>query len=351
MKIAIRADASIAIGTGHIMRCLTLAEALRSQQDDITFICREVAGNCCNLIADKGFNVMRLPAADEFDAAHDAEQTAGVIGAGLDWLIVDHYGIGATWERQLRPHGGQIMVIDDLADRHHDCDLLLDQNLFDNQQQRYDTLVPPGCRLFLGPRYALLREEFITAQQTLRQRDGTVRRILLFFGGSDPTNETEKTLLSINRPGFREISVDVVVGSANPNGDRIQNLCNAMENVSFHRQITNMAELMAQADLAIGAGGTATWERCLLGLPTLVVVVADNQAHPAQTADKAGVVRLVGVSAEVTATSLAMAIETALQTPPELARMASRCRALMGVRNAPVHDEILTSLHGVSDAP
>lgn len=351
MKIAIRADASIAIGTGHIMRCLTLAEALRWQKDDAVFICREVAGNCCDLIADKGFNVIRLPAAGEFDAAHDAEQMAEAFETRPDWLIVDHYGIGAAWEQQLRPHCGQIMVIDDLADRHHDCDLLLDQNLFDDMLQRYDTLVPPGCRLFLGPRYALLRDEFITAQQTLPQRDGMVRRILLFFGGSDPTNETEKALLAINRPRFRDISVDVVVGSANPKGDTIHNLCNAMENVTFHRQITNMAELMAKADLAIGAGGTATWERCILGLPTLVVVVADNQANPAQTADKAGVARLVGLSAEVTVSSLEMAIETALRNPAELAEMASRCRALMGVRNAPVHDEILTGLHGVSDAP
>lgn len=351
MKIIIRADASVSIGTGHIMRCLTLAEAVRKQGAEVVFVCRDVTGNYCGIIQEKDFEVIRLSGEETFDAVHDAEQTAIAFDGRPDWLIADHYAISEDWERRLRSHAERIMVIDDLADRPHDCDVLLDQNLFDDMQHRYDGLVPPGCQLFLGPRYALLRDEFITARQTLRERDGIVRRILLFFGGSDPTNETEKALLALSHPAYRNLLVDVVVGSSNPVGDRIRDLCASMPNVAFHRQVSNMAELMVLADLAIGAGGSTTWERCFLGLPTLILIVADNQDIPARATDGAGLAWLAGLSTEVTVSSLASAVGMALAQPDELAKMAKRCLAFMGHRNAPVHDEILTCLYEVFDAP
>lgn len=351
MKIVIRADASFSIGTGHIMRCLTLAVVLRELGAEIVFVSRDVPGNCCGIIQEKGFNVIRLAGGESFDAVQDAELTAGAMGGKADWLIVDHYGISSEWELRLRPLAGQIMVIDDLADRPHDCDALIDQNLFDDMPRRYDGLTPPGCQLFLGPRYALLRDEFISARQTLRERDGIVRRILLFFGGSDPTNETEKALQAINQPAYKNLLVDVVVGSSNPNGDRIRGLCADMPNVTFHYQISNMAELMVHADLTIGAGGSTTWERCFLGLPTIIVIVADNQDVPARATESAGLAWLAGLSTEVTVSSFAAAVSMALSHPDELAGIAKRCLAFMGHRNAPVHDEILTRLYEVSDAP
>lgn len=351
MRIVIRADASVSIGTGHIMRCLTLAEVLRERGAEVVFVCRELPGNCFGIIEEKGFVVIRLEGAESFVAAQDAEQTAKAMGVRPDWLIVDHYAISDEWERRLRPFTVRIMVIDDLADRHHDCDLLLDQNLFDDMQQRYVGLTPPGCRLFLGPRYALLRDEFITAQRVLRKRDGIVRRILLFFGGSDPTNETEKALLALDQPAYRNILVDVVTGSSNPLGSRIRDICADMPNAKYHQQVSNMAELMVRADFAIGAGGTTTWERCFLGLPTLIVIVADNQAVPARATAQSGLAWLAGLSAEVTVSSLATAIDSALRRPDELAGMSERCLSFMEQRNAPVHDEILTNLYEVSDAP
>jgi UDP-2,4-diacetamido-2,4,6-trideoxy-beta-L-altropyranose hydrolase len=350
MKIVIRADASISTGTGHIMRCLTLAKALYERGEKVIFVCRDVPGNCFGIIQNNGFDVIRLAGNDPFIADQDAEQTAIGMGDKPDWLIVDHYAIGADWERLLRPHVGRIMVIDDLADRPHDCNVLLDQNLFDDMQLRYDGLTPPDCRLFLGPRFALLRDEFIAARRTLRERSGNVKRILLFFGGSDPTNETEKAMQSFNQLFYRDISIDVVVGFSNPIAYKIRDICADKPKVTFHHQVSNMAELMAHADLAIGAGGTTTWERCFLGLPTLIVVIADNQVKPAQATDNAGLARLVGSSSKVTASSLATAIGTALRQPDELAAMTKLCLAFMGHRNASVHDTILSCLYEETDA-
>ncbi len=350
MKVVIRADSSVAIGTGHIMRCLTLAESLRSQMADVFFVCREEPGNCCDLIFQKGFKVFRLPGAEPFSKVRDAEVTAAVMGERADWLIVDHYALDAEWECRLRRHARRIMVIDDLADRPHDCDLLLDQNLFEGMELRYDGLTSPGCRLFLGPRYALLRDEFIAARRTLRERDGNVRSLLLFFGGSDPTNETEKALQAVASTEFSDLAIDVVVGGANPLGDLIHDICVDLPNATFHRQVTNMAELMTRADLAIGAGGTATWERCFLGLPTLTVVVADNQAKPAEAADRAGLAYLVGRSADVDAARLSEALRLTLQQPVDLTSMAARCLTFMGERECPVHAEIVDFLFEVTDA-
>lgn len=366
MHIAVRTDASFTIGSGHVMRCLTLADALRAHGAEVTFVCREHPGNLNDLLRSKGYSVAVLPGAmNDFatsgePVAHPPglgvtwEQDAGdtisaLNGAQCDWLLVDHYGIGAEWERTLRAHAARVMVIDDLADRPHECDLLLDQNLFDDMQVRYDGLVPPGCRRFLGPRYALLRDEFIEAKRTLKKRDGIVRRILMFFGGSDPTNETEKALLALKQLHCPDIHVDVVVGSTNPNGDRIKGLCAAMPNVSYHRQIANMAELMAQADLAIGAGGSTTWERCFLGLPSLVVVVADNQHVPARAADKAGLACYSGTSDMITASVLAKAIHKIIQQPSTLIEMSDLCLSFMGPRSSPITEEILSCLYEVSN--
>ena len=248
----------------------------------------------------------------------------------LSWLIVDHYALDKRWEGQMRPFTGKIMVIDDLADRPHDCDLLLDQNLYKGMERRYEGLVPDHCERLLGPRYALLRPEFAAARRTLRHRDGRVRRILVFFGGSDLSNETAKALEAIRLLNRSDIAVDVVVGASNAKGDMIREICQRMPNTCFHLQVENMAELMALADLAIGAGGTTTWERCYLGLPTIVLVLADNQREVAEAMSAAGAIRNVGWHADVTSTGLAEALRMAMASPDFLNAMSERCFAIMG---------------------
>ncbi|SDF79793.1 UDP-2,4-diacetamido-2,4,6-trideoxy-beta-L-altropyranose hydrolase [Sporolituus thermophilus] len=327
MDIVFRTDSSREIGTGHVMRCLTLADALKEKGCRALFICRDFAGNIGGLVRAKGHEVVYLPHRQDepdpddrvFHAAwlgtswqQDAEDTATVLrerfDRPVDWLVVDHYGIDAKWEKTLRPYTRKIMVIDDLADRPHDCDLLLDQNLYENMEKRYDGLVPPGAIKLLGPKYALLRPEFYRARQSIRQRDGTVRRILVFFGGSDPTNETLKALKAIKMLDRPDIAVDVVIGSSNLHKEEIAAFCRDMPQVTLHCQVDNMAELMANADLAIGAGGTTTWERCYLGLPTITIIIADNQAEVLTVLAQNGVIWNLGFCHSVRIVDITQAV-------------------------------------------
>jgi UDP-2,4-diacetamido-2,4,6-trideoxy-beta-L-altropyranose hydrolase len=346
--VAIRTDSSAAIGTGHLYRCLTLADALRRNGASVCFISAELPGNLGVLPERQGFEVRRLTRPEGqgedhaqprrrvhwtgIEWAEDAAQTkAALADAPLpEWLVVDHYAIDRRWESRLCPFAEKIMVIDDLADRPHDCDLLLDQNDLDPQGRRYAGLVPGGCRILLGPRFALLRREFIEARGLLRARDGRIGRILVFFGGSDPTNETEKGLEAIRMLGRRDIAVDVVVGEGNSHGDRVRRLCSEAGIAVFHRQAANMAELMSKADLAIGAPGTSTWERCFLGLPVVTLVIAENQLSVAVPVSGAGAIVNLGWHSEVGAGDIAAAVGRLLDDPASVKDMAHKGMELMG---------------------
>jgi UDP-2,4-diacetamido-2,4,6-trideoxy-beta-L-altropyranose hydrolase len=246
------------------------------------------------------------------------------------WLIVDHYGLDRRWEERLRPLVKSILVIDDLADRPHDCDLLLDQNLGGDRAGRYDKLVPARCRRLIGPRYALLRREFRDARAGLRGRDGSLRRILVFFGGSDPSGETLKTLDALTVLNRKDLAVDVVVGASNPRQDEVRSRCAALPNTAFHSQISTMAALMAQADLAVGAGGTANWERCFLGLPAITIIIAGNQQASTDALAAAGAVRNLGRSEDVTRDHIAAALNEMIASPALLRGMSERAFAVMG---------------------
>ena len=201
MKVAIRVDASNKIGTGHVIRCLTLAIQMRRSGDFVLFICRELPGHLCELIESNGFDVFRLPAKKiQFESiAHssgtphaswlgvdwetDAAQTYDcMLSHGFfDWLIVDHYAIDYCWEKKLSPLTKKLMVIDDLANRKHDCDLIIDQNLYSKFERRYDNLVPKNCHKLLGPKYVLLRKEFLTSKKKT-QINSTNKIFVSFYG-------------------------------------------------------------------------------------------------------------------------------------------------------------------------
>ena len=355
MKAAFRVDASMQIGSGHVMRCLTLAEALRANGAQCYFISRAHPGNLLELIRKSGFAVsplpvkLPLPPAKTKDAhVHpqelatvpwlcydwqtDAEETIKaaeqLFSERVDWIVVDHYQLDAAWERKLRPYTDKLMVIDDLANRPHDCDLLLDQNYYQNFVQRYKGLVPEKCLNLLGPKYILLRPEFTDARQKLRARDGMVRRLLVFFGGSDPTNQTQKVLEALKRLTRSDIGVDVVVGSTNPHQSSIKNLCEELHNVSFHCQVSNMAELILNADLGIGAGGSAMWERCYLGLPTITAVFAKNQERTTEDVGFIGAIEYLGWSDRLTSDDYVRSIIAMLGDPLRVKQMS---KAALGV--------------------
>ena len=289
-RMAIRVDATDQIGTGHFARCLALADLLHAHGARVQFVTRALPSHLHELAARRGHALAILPSplapGDCDNLAHsrwlgtsqrtDADLTRTALASGrVDWLIVDHYALDARWESALRPCAASLMVIDDLADRTHDCDALLDQNLHEDMQARYSSRVPAHCRLLLGPKYALLREEFGKLRASRRERDGDVRRILILMGGIDADNLTSLAIAAVARLP-RVPAVDVVVGARNPARDAIAVLCRT-HGYALHVQPSNISALMAAADLAIGAGGVAAWERCCAGLPTLTLCSAQNQ--------------------------------------------------------------------------
>lgn len=335
LNILIRADASVEIGSGHLMRCLTLADQLRSEGEEVAFVCRDLPGGMFNLLNERGYQVAKIAwtesgeEAQQIDAGETIKAATQLFPAGIDWLVVDHYELDITWECRLRPHVRKLMVIDDLANRPHDCDLLLDQNYYKNSDRRYQDLVPVQCVMLLGPSYVLLRPEFAEAKQMLRARDGNVKRILIFFGGSDSTNQTRKALEAIKLVSRPEIGVDVVVGASNPHREEIKTLSREMENVQYHCQVSNMAELIASADIAVGAGGATTWERCSLGLPTLTVVFAENQLQTTLDLEQLGSIEFLGWADQLTASDFAKAIERLIQQPDQLKKLSERAGLAM----------------------
>lgn len=308
LKVAIRVDVSNQIGLGHFMRCLTLADFLAEEGALVCIIARHLPLYLREMLTSKGFELRLLSSQnspgriDELRHAEwlgtsqylDAQETISVLaGETWHWLIVDHYALDARWEVMLRDSTEKLMVIDDIADRQHNCDLLLDQNLYTDMTSRYIGKVPTTCKLLLGPNYALLREEFHEARSWVKPRLGVVKRVLIFFGGVDSENCTGKAIEAISEITDYKFDVDVAIGIQHPHKEEIQSMC-ASYGYACHIQTNKMATLMANADLSIGACGSATWERCCMGLPTLVIALAFNQIQSAQTVSSLNAIKYLG---------------------------------------------------------
>lgn len=304
--IAIRVDASNQIGTGHFMRCLTLAEGLQKCGMQIHFISRNLPRHLYNMVTAKGMGFTSIEnGSDESTTETDELAHSSWLGASQsqdahatinalsnrkwDWLIIDHYALDSRWESMLRKTTNKILVIDDIADRKHDCDVLLDQNFYAGSKERYINKVPKRCQLLLGPHFALLRDEFRQMHEIIKPRKGTVRRILVFFGGVDAENYTGRVIDSLSEINTNGMNIDVVVGAQHNCLEKILSACDQYGYVC-HVQTNKMAALMMDADLSIGAGGSTIWERCCLGLPTLVFCTADNQYKQIADAAKEGLV-------------------------------------------------------------
>lgn len=320
MSIVFRADASVQIGTGHVMRCLTLADALQSAGHVCRFICRAHAGHLAELIGRRGFPLVLLSEPDiglprySDDVAHaawlgkpwriDAQETiAALNGLKTDCLVVDHYAIDHRWHKVLRSFADKILVIDDLADRRLDCDLLLNQNHGVTESQ-YRNLLSPACRLLLGAKYALLRPEFSALRpQAIEKRKNHrgIERILVSMGGTDADNVTTMVLDALQNLDWQITpSVYVVLGSQAPHlAAVVESAKRHPLAVSVSVDVNDMAMRMLQADLAIGAGGATTWERCCLGLPALIVVTAENQLAATNILHDEGAILNLGYFADL----------------------------------------------------
>lgn len=326
MKVAFRADASLQMGSGHVMRCLTLADALKAQGADCHFISREHPGHLLEVIRQRGYKVNSLVARAQYAQAAiknivneasspqqepphaawlgstwqtDAQETAAILASlQPDWLVVDHYALDRRWEEALAPHHRKLLLIDDLADRPHRCDLLLDQNL-GRQPEHYAQWVPAHCQVLTGPHYALLRPEFAALRPYSLQRrhaEPGLRQLLITMGGVDHPNATGQVLQALKTCALpADCRITVVMGLTAP---WLQNVREMAEQMPWPSDVvvnvSDMAQRMADSDLAIGAAGSTSWERCCLGLPTLMVVLAVNQQAGAQALEAAHAARLIG---------------------------------------------------------
>ena len=322
MKIAFRTDASLQMGSGHVMRCLTLADALKAQGAQCHFISRAHPGNLLETISRRGFKVSRLAysaqkaqvagnlkakktGASQQEPAHmtwlgsdwqaDAHETSFILAElHADWLVVDHYALDHRWEEVLAPYCRKLLIIDDLADRHHLGDLLVDQNL-GHQPQDYTDLVPASCQVLAGPCYALLRPEFAALRNASLKRRTTpqsrgIKQLLITMGGVDLPNATGRVLDALKTcPLPVDCRITIVMGAAAPALAHVRELAGKMPWPSTVLvNVANMAQHMTESDLAIGAAGSTSWERCCLGLPTLIVVLAANQRDIAVGLECAG---------------------------------------------------------------
>ena len=321
MKIFFRVDASSKIGSGHLMRCLTLSNALKNIVDsEITFITKSTKIDYTDLIREQGFRVISLTkplnlsnsrnplltsSSNKFrtiDQAMDYKHTLKAIAKEgiINWLVIDHYEIDYSWEKNFRGKVKKIMVIDDLANRKHDCDLILDQNWFQNKNYRYDSLVNKHCIKLLGPKYALLRSEFQKYRKLLNPlKKKNINRIFIFFGGSDNFSLTQMVLNVLSGNLYKNIFLDVVVGKSNNDIKLIRKLCKDRNLTNLHVQVKNIASIMSKADLAIGAGGSTIWERMALNLESHVVISSDNQEQTVLALAKKNYINLIGYAKNI----------------------------------------------------
>lgn len=291
MRIAIRADASSIIGAGHVMRCLTLANAFAQRDGKVTFLCRASQGNLIKTIKLHGFTVLKLPALVhqpinsllQYSQQQDAQECIDLLKniKAFDLFIVDHYELDIEWQTLLRTFYYKLLVIDDLANRHHISDFLVDQTI-GRVKTAYSELIPHHCQTLLGQEYMLLRKEFTNKKVNIldeRLNKALINHVLISLGGMDPHNITFKALkaLLLLKDKKTDLQVSVLLTSQAPDIKMVTELSESHDWISLHVDSSHVAKIMATADIAIGASGSTAWERCCLALPTLSIIDAENQ--------------------------------------------------------------------------
>ncbi len=332
--IIFRADASIEIGTGHIMRCLTLAHALQNSSLDtknITFICQTLPINIKKIIIDAHFNLIELTN-NNWSQQSDAKACISILSKfdHIDLLIQDHYLLNKPWQQELTPYYTKLLVIDDLANREHIADFLLDQT-FARIPDDYQKFVQKNCTLLIGESFILLRDEFtklISSAKIKRKSSSNIKNILVSLGGMDPDNITQLVLLSIIQfinGCDNNFNVSIILGSTAPHLDIIKEQIKPYSCFTLHQDCNNMAQLMLNADIAIGASGSTAWERCYLGLPTISIEIADNQALVSQNLMHAGAIINIGKAKNCTKLKIINALNYLLDNPLKYTLMIEKC--------------------------
>ncbi|MEX2525584.1 MAG: UDP-2,4-diacetamido-2,4,6-trideoxy-beta-L-altropyranose hydrolase [Gammaproteobacteria bacterium] len=318
-----RADAAAGIGGGHVIRSLALADALAGNGWTCVFATCPESLETVPALGASGHRIISLAGAD------DTESIDTALDARADWLIVDHYGLDALFHRAARDWAERIAVIDDLADRRCDCDVLIDPTP-GRTAAAWENRAPADCRLLTGPDYALLRPEFQRQRERAlsREESSECRRLFVSFGFTDAGGHTLTALEGIRRAGLR-VPVDVVIGRASIWREVILDLAVTLPYpVRIHEESANIAAIMAAADMAVGAGGGTALERCCLGLPSIVIVIAANQAANTSALAQAGAVESLGSAEGLTAQDVAAAVRALCADGKRRSAMAAAARGI-----------------------
>lgn len=380
------------IGAGHFSRSFNLACVLQNRGSKVSFFCRELPDSLKEKAVRRGIEVVRYrithknsvpflssrvpsagnrtdpsfggkrrgdprlnrggiaslsacPAGRPVVARNDklnettedmleaAKETLTARHTRSDWIIFDGYQFDLNWERELKPWARHIMVIDDFLDKSHECDLFLNQSLVRNASDWYAGLLPPSCKILLGPHYALLGPNYSELRKSLKKA-GPIKRLFVNFGASDPTNETLKVIQAIRDLEQKDLETDVVVGELNLHQKEIADNLETYTTAKLHIQPANLASLMAHADLAIGAGGVSLWERSCVGLPSIVITTAVNQREQVEAVAKEGKILYLGSSDEVDTKKIRKSLLKLLDDPDQVARLSNECTKLVDGKGA-----------------
>ena len=360
MKVVFRADASLEIGTGHVMRCLTLADQLKMRNIQSYFVCRNHQGNFATLIEQSGYEVSLLPLEQteviegyspsnnysDFlgaPAVKDAQKTADIAGElNAAWLINDHYGIDSLWEKIFKANTTNIKVlaIDGQANRFHDYEILVDPTLSIESEKRWEALLPTECLRLVGPKYALLRPEFNNLK-VIKKFNSNVATVFVNFGGIDKKNVTELVINALLEIKSIELKLEVLLGKNNPNIPSLKAKFSSNQNVVLHLQPPNVAEVMAMADIAISAGGSTIWELCKIAIPTLLITTAPNQVQMAKALDAGSYVKGLGDIKTMDFDHLKTVLINLISDKTKMITMSRKAQSLMKAPKLCIVDHII----------
>lgn len=329
--LILRADANPRMGTGHVMRCLALAQGWRRTGGQALFVCADITPALEARINTEGFDVRRIPASA--GSPEDAQQTIQqaracqpVAGSTQSpWIAADGYQFEAVYQRAIKEAGLRLLLVDDYGHCNHYCaDIVLNQNL--SARPEWYQHREPHTRLLLGTRYVLLRDQFRAYRDWQRDIAPVARKVLVTLGGADPDNVTGKVIEALR--GL-DVEAKIVVGGSNPNLEKLKAETGNLKSCELLVNSNDMPALMAWADMAIAAGGTTSWELAFMGLPSLVLVLADNQRDIATALDREGISINLGWHPDVQAAKLAETLRTLLVDAERRATMSQRGRQLV----------------------
>lgn len=328
--LLIRADASPEIGSGHVMRCLALAQAWQASGGSVSFV-GIVAPAPENRLEEEDIKVWSLDA--DAGSLRDADETARrAKDLGASWVVIDGYHFGGGYQRRLRGAGLHVLFIDDYghADR-YEADLVLNQNI-DAEVSAYEHRANHTA-LLLGPRFALLRKEFWPWRSPRRRPRREADHVLVTLGGADPDNLTARVVRAFDGLNGEDVSATVVVGGSNPHEEKIRAATEGGNNaLEFRNDVSDMASLMAESDVAVSAGGSTCWELTYMGIPSIIVELAENQQGIAKGLDEAGTALNLGWHETVTESEIVGAVESLLQADERRLKMAHRAQKLVDGR-------------------